>query len=71
MNNLVWHDNTNYSWTYCDRFQAIRLLSNPMACSLYRTRHNTESLNWIGNFKTMDTAKYVAEIIKDAEQYES
>ena len=76
MNNLVWHDEKNYSWTYCDRFYAIRLLSNPIECSLYRVQCSSFSeieihLNWIGNFKTMETAKYVAEVIKDAEYYEN
>jgi len=65
---LVWHDEKNGSWTYCDRFEIMKLNNQIVGkCYvLYRIQHffGENSANWIANFESLETAKNIASIIR-------
>ncbi len=69
-NVLVWHDEKRTSWTYCDRFKITKWEAgvDGTIYALYRIQHSlggeSDTANWVANFKTLETAKVIATIIK-------
>ena len=68
---LVWHDEKRTSWSYCGRFEIVKM---EQGYGLYRIYHDgllqfsdSKSYNTIGTFVTLETAKLIASIIRTNE----
>lgn len=61
---LVWHDEERTSWTYCGRFEIVKFEKKYGLYRIYPDVLNDKNYNTVASFKTLETAKTIAAIIR-------